>query len=99
MAILQDNWLIIVVVTAVSLGASWYYGGHGRRMLWTLCGIGAALIAAVSAYQLGWADVTTAIFAYGILIMYCPMLWIIANNKHDETATGDNISANGNNGR
>ncbi len=81
MAIVQENWLIMTIITGVSLVANWYFGARGRRFSWVLVGVVAALVAAILSKELAWADTTTATFAYGVLVIYCPLIWVIADKR------------------
>ena len=83
MAIIEENWLVIGLVTVLSLGLHCYLGIRGRRFIWLLCGTLAALILAAVSQQLGWANVGTASFAYGILIVYCPLMWLLVVRKDE----------------
>jgi len=81
MAMVQENWLALILITVISLLANWYFGNRGIRFGWVLLGIIAAIGLTVSCVELAWADVTTATLAYGILVIYCPLIWLVSENK------------------
>ena len=90
MEMLQNHRVVLLGVTAASLVINGYSGGGVRRWPWFLVGALAAMLLAVMAVEMGWTDVVMATLAYGIMITYCPMMWLILFDKAEKSTGVEN---------
>lgn len=89
MAIIEQNWIMLLIVTVASLLVCWVGGCQKRFLAWILAGSLAALAFTVWVVNMSWLDLATATLVYGVMVIYCPLMWLIirtTDRRREEAA-------------
>lgn len=85
MELIEQNWMMLMVVTAASFLVLWI-GGYRRQLFaWVVGGMMLTLALSVIAVERQWLDLTTATLAYGVLVIYCPIIGMIMRYSHHKS--------------